>query len=65
MSRTYRKPSSAAKRLYGKVDKVKDGTFTRAAHSCENHGTCSYCQSNRMHKHNKKLVDKINDYDDK
>ena len=23
--------------------------------TCRNHGSCSYCTSNRLHKHNKKL----------
>jgi hypothetical protein len=23
--------------------------------SCRNHGSCSYCENNRLHKHNKKI----------
>lgn len=52
MSRTYRKSSRAARRFF-KKDIVPDGTFTRSASSCENHGRCPYCLGNRMHKHRK------------
>jgi len=50
MSRTVRKPSH---RLFKGKKKVKDGTPTRACHSCENNGSCEYCRSNRLHKHRK------------
>lgn len=23
---------------------------------CRNHGNCSYCENNRLHRHNKKMV---------
>jgi len=39
MSRTRKKPKTGAKAV---------------SHSCSNNGTCAYCLSNRMHKHNKK-----------
>jgi len=41
MSRTIKKPKTGAKSV---------------SRSCCNHGTCEYCLSNRMHKHNKKLI---------
>ncbi len=31
------------------IKKVKDGTPTKASHSCENNGGCPYCESNRLH----------------
>ena len=31
------------------VKRVKDGTPTKATHSCENNGGCPYCESNRLH----------------
>lgn len=58
MSRTFRKPSH---RLFSTDKKVKDGTVTRVAHSCTNHGGCPYCLSNRTYKNIKKIIniDKI------
>ena len=50
MSRTFRKPTHKIKALRG-LKAVKDGTPTRNSHRCENHGGCSYCLDNRMHKH--------------
>jgi len=41
MSRTIKKAKTGAKAV---------------SRSCCNHGTCDYCLSNRMHKHNKKLI---------
>lgn len=52
MSRTFRRPSYKIKRFKG-LKKVKDGSRTRVAHSCENHGGCPYCESNRLHKYRK------------
>lgn len=49
MSRTYRKPS----KMHKSSKIVRDGTPTKAAHSCENNGGCPYCESNRLHKHRK------------
>lgn len=36
-----------------KTKKVRDGSPTRAAGRCQNHGGCPYCLSNRLHKHKK------------
>jgi len=59
MSRTFRKGN--------RIDKfkkeVRDGSPKRYSHSCENNGSCSYCQSNRNHK-NKKRIDKSNYQED-
>ena len=52
MSRTFRTVSHRLKSFFGK-DKVKDGSRTRCARSCENNGGCPYCESNRLHKHRK------------
>ena len=52
MSRTFRKVSHRMKSFYEK-DKVRDGSRTRCARSCENNGGCAYCESDRLHKHNK------------
>lgn len=41
-------------KLY-KNGKVRDGTFTRYAGSCENHGGCPYCESNRFHSTHKRM----------
>lgn len=50
MSRTFRKPSH---KLFKGLKKVRDGSRTRASHSCENNGGCPYCEQNRLYKHNK------------
>lgn len=55
MSRTLRKVSHRMKKFYGK-NIVRDGSITRVAHSCTNHGGCPWCLGNRMHKHAKKLL---------
>lgn len=34
--------------------KVRDGTRTHAARSCERHGGCPYCESNRFHGNRKR-----------
>lgn len=57
MGKTFR-----ADGLYKTQKKVRDGRPTRAAASCRNHGGCPYCQSNRMHRHNKKLVNTTNEF---
>lgn len=59
MSRTFRNVSQQQKTFY-KKDKVNDGSYTKYTRSCENHGGCPYCESNRLHKHRKKIVEKIN-----
>jgi hypothetical protein len=41
MSRTIKKPKTGAKAVSSR---------------CCNNGTCDYCLSNKMHKHNKKLI---------
>jgi len=38
------------------IKKAKTGAKS-VSRSCCNHGTCDYCLSNRMHKHNKRCVD--------
>lgn len=53
MSRTFR--TNPTKLQVKNQKKVKDGSRTKPAASCENNGSCAYCQSNRMHRHNKKL----------
>lgn len=60
MSRTFRRPSH---RLFKTKEKVKDGTPTRIVHSCENNGSCPWCEGNRMYKHDKqpKLKDFLED----
>jgi len=63
MSNTTRRVSHRLKKFYG-TDKVRDGSATRHFHSCENHGGCSYCLDNRMHKHLKqyaKVRDQLKD----
>lgn len=37
------------------LKKVKDGTPSKPAHSCENNQGCSYCEGNRLHKHRKQI----------
>jgi len=31
--------------------KVRDGTPQHVSGSCNNHGGCHFCESNRLHKH--------------
>ena len=50
MSRTFRKPSH---RLNYKTKKVRDGSRTHIAASCERNGGCPYCEGNRNYKHKK------------
>lgn len=55
MSRTYRQTSSYRLRRGEKYSsKLRDGSYTKASHSCENNQGCSYCEGNRLHKNNKK-----------
>lgn len=56
MSRTFRRPSTNKFMGLSKLKKVKDGTRTKPSHMCENNGGCSYCKSNRLHKHKKQLT---------
>lgn len=57
MSRTYRKTSSYRLGRGEKFSKkLKDGSYTKAFHSCENNQGCPYCESNRLHKHRKKIT---------
>lgn len=57
MSRTYRKTSSYRLRRGEKFsNKLKDGSYTKAAHSCENNQGCPYCFGSRMHKHDKQIT---------
>ncbi len=51
MSRTFRKPTKMNKG----IKKVRDGTPTRASHSCENNGGCPYCENNRLHSSRKRM----------
>ena len=55
MSRTFRTKSPKIKVETLKNKKVKDGTRTRVSHSCENNGSCPYCQSNRQHSTKKRI----------
>jgi len=55
MSRTFRVVSHKVKE-YHKTKIVRDGTPTRKAHSCTNHGGCPWCLGNRMHKHVKQYA---------
>ena len=34
---------------------LRDGTVQKASRSCESHGGCPYCESNRNHRHKKKM----------
>ena len=36
--------------------KVRDGTPQHASGSCNNHGGCPYCLSNKMHKNKKRMM---------
>lgn len=68
MARTFR--ANPTKLPVKGQTKVKDGSRTKPAASCENHGSCAYCQSNRMHKHRRKgsnvsvKVDNVSSMDD-
>ena len=66
MSRTYRR--RVPKLRYAKDDKhfnksgtVRDGTYTRTAGSCENHGGCPYCESNKFHSDRKREPLEVDD----
>lgn len=56
MSRTYRQTSSyRLRRGERHSSKLRDGSYTNARHSCENNKGCSYCEENRLYKHNKQI----------
>lgn len=48
MSRTYRRPTKHNPGINGRR---RDGSYYRYDRSCQNHGSCDYCQNNRVHKH--------------
>ena len=50
MGKTYKK-------FKGKKYPDKESKNRKADRSCLNHGSCSYCLSNRTHKNNKKIID--------
>lgn len=57
MSRTHRRAihrNRSWKEYSAGPGKVRDGSPTRYAGSCQNHGGCKYCYNNRMHKHRRK-----------
>ena len=56
MARTYRKPSTNRFMGLSHLKVVRDGTPTKVHPSCENNHGCPYCESNRLHKHNKQLT---------
>ncbi len=53
MSRTYRKKRHSKWTDVGGED-VRDGSRQYPAGSCEHHGGCPYCESNRLHKHKRR-----------
>lgn len=57
MARTFR--SNPTKMPIKNKKVVKDGTPKSPSVHCKNHGLCSYCRSNRTHKH-KKAADSSN-----
>lgn len=61
MSRTIR--TKRPKMRLGRMKKyqyddgsVRDGTPTHASKGCEHHGRCSYCLSNRTHRHKRRQL---------
>ncbi len=40
---------------------IRDGAWYRADRSCENHGSCEWCEGNRKHRHKRRNMSELQD----